>query len=106
MLSRGRFFEWLTQIYTTADSEIACEQAQTMLAAYVDSELAQTGVEGNLIGVRDHLAHCPDCRDEYTALHRVAELEVREALPAADEILAELGSGIAARPLTDRVPSI
>jgi hypothetical protein len=102
-LSRGRFLEWLTQVYATAETEIACEQAQTLLAAYVEAELADTNLEECLARVRDHLTHCPDCQDEYTALRLVAELEAREALPAAAEIMAQLGSNAVSSPLAHPV---
>ena len=104
MLNRGRFLDWLTQIYATADNEIACEQAQLLLAAYVEAELAGTGPMDTLGRVRDHLLHCPDCQDEYAALLRVAELEARGALPSADEILMQLQSSAAARAVTHAVP--
>jgi hypothetical protein len=103
-LSRGGFLEWLTQIYATADTEIECEQAQTLLAAYVEAELADADLEDRWSGVRDHLTHCPDCQDEYAALRLVAELEAQGALPAPDELLAQLGSGVTARSLTHLVP--
>jgi hypothetical protein len=102
-LSRGRFLEWLTQVYATTETEIACEQAQPLLAAYVEAELADADLEERLARVRDHLTHCPDCHDEYTALRLVAELEAREALPMAAELLAQLGSEVASHSLTHPV---
>jgi predicted anti-sigma-YlaC factor YlaD len=104
MLSRQRFLEWLREIYATADFEIPCEQAQLLLPAYVETELAQTGLSDQLAQVRDHLAHCHDCQDEYMALRQVAELEARGALPTVEALLEQLGHGVAARSQTYPVP--
>ena len=102
-LSRGRFLEWLTQIYATRETEIACDQAQPLLAVFVEAELGDTELEERLARVRDHLTHCPDCHDEYTALRLVAELEARDGLPAAADLLAQLGSEVAPHSLTHPV---
>ena len=102
-LSRDRFLDWLTQIYATAETEIACEQAQTLLAAYVEAELADAVLDERLAHVRDHLMHCPDCHDEYTALCMAAELEARGGLPTVDEMMGQLESRVASPPLTHPV---
>jgi hypothetical protein len=102
-LSRGRFLEWLTQIYATAETEIACEQTQTLLARYVEAELADADLDERLADVRDHLTHCPDCHDEYAALRLAAELEACGGLPTVDEMMAQLESGVASDPLTHPV---
>jgi hypothetical protein len=104
MLSRRHFLEWLREIYATADFEIACEQAQLLLPAYIETELAQTGLSDELAQVRDHLAHCPDCQDESSALRQVVKLEAQGALPAVDTLLEQLGHGAAVRPPTYSVP--
>ncbi len=100
-LSRGRFLEWLTQIYATAEIEIACEQTQALLAWYVEAELADADLVERLADVRNHLTHCPDCSDEYTALRLAAELEACGGLPTVDEMMAQLENGVVSDPLTD-----
>ncbi len=102
-LSRGRFLEWLTEIYATAETEIACEQTQTLLARYVEAELADADLDKCLAHVRDHLMHCPDCHDEYTALRLAAEMEACGGLPTVEEMMAQLESGVVSPPLTDPV---
>ncbi len=102
-LSRDCFLEWLTQVYATAETEIACDQTQRLLAKYVEAELADADLEECLTRVRDHLTHCPDCHDEYSALRVAAEMEACGGLPTVEEMLAQLESGVTSPPLTDPV---
>ena len=102
-LSRGRFLDWLTQIYATAETEIACEQTQRLLARYVEAELAEADLEEGLAPVRDHLTHCPDCHDEYNGLRLAAELEAGGGLPTVDEMMAQIESGVVSDSLTHPV---
>ena len=83
-----RFIEWLDQIYDTVEAEVDCERLQALLPAYVDFEIAGNHPADRLPEIKVHLAHCPDCTEEYHALRTVAELDAQHRLPEAEESLA------------------
>lgn len=64
----------------TAAHEISCDQLLDRLAAYVESGAAAAdaarrpaALPPELAAVRDHLAICPECTEELTALLRALE---------------------------------
>jgi predicted anti-sigma-YlaC factor YlaD len=89
MSNRERFLHWLEQIYKTGEAEMDCEALQAVLPAYADFEIGGGKLPAEQVAlVRAHLAHCPDCADEYEGLRAVAQLEAQGGLPQAEEILS------------------
>ena len=85
-----QFLHWLEQIYNTSEAEIDCERLQAILPAFVDFEIGGGNMPAErLAPVRAHLAHCPDCADEYEGLRTVARLEAQGRLPQVEESLAQ-----------------
>lgn len=87
-MDRERYIQWLEQIYSTTETEIDCERLQALLPAYVDFELGGHHPADQLPAIRVHLAHCPDCAEEYRALRTVADLEAHDRLPQVEDSLA------------------
>jgi hypothetical protein len=96
-----RLSRWLAEIYDTNGFEIDCNHFQASLPAYVEREverdfdlayraLTNDPLVAAVARIQDHLAHCPDCMEEYQALREVVTLELDGGLPEADEILATL----------------
>jgi hypothetical protein len=52
-----------------AAPELTCEQCFEMLDAYVELELAGTGADTQIPGMRPHLQGCPACREDHDSLH-------------------------------------
>jgi anti-sigma factor RsiW len=89
-LNPEQFLHWLEQIYNTSEAEIDCERLQAILPAFVDFEIGGGNMPAErLAPVRAHLAHCPDCADEYEGLRTVARLEAQGRLPQVEESLAQ-----------------
>lgn len=89
-MNREQFLHWLEQIYQTREAEIDCERLQALLPAVVDFEIGGENLPAErLAQVRAHLAHCPDCADEYEGLRTVARLEAQGRLPQVEESLAQ-----------------
>jgi mycothiol system anti-sigma-R factor len=53
-----------------------CDEVRPRIDAYVDGELA----EAERVQLRDHLADCPDCGPEATALERLRD-DIRQSAP-------------------------
>ncbi len=79
----------IERVYATGDGEIDCDTLQAQLASYVQSEISGGNQAARFPAVEAHLKQCPDCAEEYRALKQVAQLEARNALPQAGELLAE-----------------
>ncbi len=89
-LNPEQFLHWLEQIYRTDEAEIDCERLQAILPVFVDFEVGGGNLSAErLAPVRVHLAHCPDCTDEYEGLRSVALLEAEGCLPQVEESLAQ-----------------
>ena len=104
-MDRTHFLHWLNQIYATTETEIGCDQLQTLLPAYVDFEVAGDDPGSRLPQVKAHLAQCLDCADEYKGLRAVAELEAQGRLPQAEESLAQFEAEPRAEESTETVPA-
>ncbi|MCI0399621.1 MAG: zf-HC2 domain-containing protein [Chloroflexi bacterium] len=85
-----QFVQWIGRIYETADSEIACDQLQALLPAYVDARVSGESPYSLYSQVLTHLTHCPDCGEVFENLYHIAALEAHGELPELAELLAEL----------------
>jgi hypothetical protein len=90
-VAEERFARWLSHVYDVDAPEIDCSSLQLLLPAYIESELglaSQSLAAGEVVAVRIHLEHCPDCREEYQGVRQVVTLELGGELPEVDELLA------------------
>src|SRR5690606_27514864 len=61
----ARWRRWLRQIEQTQEHELSCSDCFEQLSDYVDLELAGEPVAERLPMLRQHLAQCGVCHDEY-----------------------------------------
>jgi len=72
-LSQSEVDELLQLIRLTKDEEIDCGGCLDKIAAFADRELAGKSVPKSLEAISDHLAICPECREEYEALQKALD---------------------------------
>ncbi len=85
-----RVKQLLEAISLTQDEEIDCSTCLDLVPIYVDRELAGADAARELPALRQHLAVCRECLEEYEALRDLALLEAAGGLPDRDELLREL----------------
>lgn len=73
-LTKQEIATLLEQIGRTHDHEIDCDQCLSLVAEFAEQELAGKPIPDGLDTVRQHLAICADCREEYEALQRALEV--------------------------------
>jgi hypothetical protein len=83
----ARWRRLLRQLEETQDQELSCSECFEQLSDYVDLELAGQPVAERLPMLRQHLAQCGVCREEYTVLRELAQLTATGELPADDDLL-------------------
>ncbi|MFU8859283.1 MAG: anti-sigma factor family protein [Cyclonatronaceae bacterium] len=69
-LTSGILKKLIRAIRMTREDEIGCDDCFEQMNEFVELELAGKSPETVLPLVHDHLAKCPDCREEYEALVR------------------------------------
>ncbi|MCR9296394.1 MAG: hypothetical protein NXI32_27095 [bacterium] len=67
-LSKEETDELLRQIGLTEDQEIDCDQCLALVAEFAEQEACGARVRAALEAVRQHLAICGECQEEYAAL--------------------------------------
>lgn len=67
-LSKKEIHELMRTIGLTANDEINCEQCRSLVAEFVEQELAGKSIPEGLKAVEHHLLVCAECREEYEAL--------------------------------------
>ena len=87
-MNEQEFARWIERIYKTSEDELACDDVQPRLAAYVDAQASSISYNGKDEKVRQHLLQCPDCQEEYEALAEVVQLEADGKLPEIAALLA------------------
>lgn len=88
-MNREQFLHWLNQVYSTREAEIGCDRLQEVLPTFVDLEVTGQPPPKELAEeVRSHLAHCPDCAEEYAGLLALAQLEAQGHLPEIEDSLS------------------
>lgn len=69
MSEAGRTAEQLmTSLLGGLGPELTCEQCFDLLDVYVEQELAGADADQHVPGMREHLAGCPACAEEYQSL--------------------------------------
>ena len=81
----------IQRIYATTEQEIDCAQTRDLLAAYVDAQVSDAGINSRYEDLRLHLNQCPDCSELYESLLQVSQLQRSSKLPSAGDLLAGLG---------------
>jgi len=85
-MERGRFKNWLKNIYETRDEEISCSECFDLVSRLVELETSGRDATSELPQVRQHLNQCRACREEYEALRDFARLENEGDSPSADTL--------------------
>ncbi len=80
----------LSAIYLTNDEEINCSICLDLVPIYIDRALDSTDVAAEWSSLRQHLALCVDCFEEYEALKDLTEQEQRGNLPDLADLLTDL----------------
>jgi len=65
----------LLRLLGTGGTTVDCDACFTVLDRYVELELAGAAADELVPGLRDHLAACPACAEEYESLRALVELE-------------------------------
>lgn len=76
-LTRDEAGSLFDAIAETRDDEIGCDTCLAHVAAYAEQALAGLAPNDAARRVREHLAVCPECREEYEALLRALDAESR-----------------------------
>ena len=63
----------LAQLIGPAAAELGCDECFDLVDVYVDAELAGEDVDAAIPGMREHLAACPACAEEYESLRALAK---------------------------------
>jgi hypothetical protein len=80
----ARWRRLLRQIEETQEQELSCSECFEQLSDYVDLELAGQPVAERLPMLRQHLAQCGVCREEYQVLSELARMAAHAELPPED----------------------
>jgi anti-sigma factor RsiW len=62
----------LAQILGPAAPELGCDDCFDLVDVYVDAELRGEDADATIPGMREHLAGCPACAEEYQSLRALA----------------------------------
>jgi len=85
-MEQDRFERWLKNIYATQGEEISCTDCFDLVSSLVDVEARGESLDAKLLQVKQHLAQCKACRDEYEALRDLQRLEEEGQLPSLDDL--------------------
>jgi hypothetical protein len=69
-----RWRRLLRQLEETRDQELSCSECFEQLSDYVDLEIAGQPVTEGMPLLRQHLAQCGVCREEYQVLRELAQM--------------------------------
>lgn len=85
-MERGRFRNWLKNIYETRDEEISCTECFDRVSHFVELETSGGDPVAKMPQLKLHLDQCQACRDEYETLRDLARLEARDGAPSLDDL--------------------
>ena len=72
-LSRNESENLLRLVGLTKDDEINCEQCLELVAEFAEQQMAGKSITERMQALEQHLAVCPECREEYEALKRTLQ---------------------------------
>jgi hypothetical protein len=70
----------------TQEHELSCSECFELVSPYVDLEIAGEPAGERLPRLKQHLAQCGVCREEYETLRDLARLDADDRLPSLDEL--------------------
>ena len=85
-MQRDRFKKWLRNIFATQEEEISCTECFDLLSGLVEVEARGEALTAKMLQVKQHLAQCRACRDEYEALREIRRLEDEGEFPSSDDL--------------------
>jgi hypothetical protein len=63
----------VTMLGLTTDREFNCSECLQHVGEFAESQLANKPVTEVIASVEQHLALCPECREEFQALRKILE---------------------------------
>ena len=85
-MQRDRLEKWLSKIYATHAEEISCTECLDLLSGLVEVEARAENLSAKMLQVKQHLAQCQACQDEYEALRELRRLEDEGEFPSLDDL--------------------
>lgn len=85
-MNGDRLEKWLKNVYTTHEEEISCTECFDLVSGLVELEARNENVGAKMQQVKQHLAQCKACRDEYEALRDLRRLEDDGEFPSLDDL--------------------
>lgn len=85
-MTKNRFERWLKNIGNTQAEEISCSECFDLVSHFVEVELAGEDAVAKMPQLKQHLDHCPACREEYETLRDLRRLEKEGKLPPIDDL--------------------
>ncbi|HEU0293512.1 MAG TPA: hypothetical protein VFR47_12295 [Anaerolineales bacterium] len=85
-MTGDQFEKWLRNIYATQEAEISCTECFDLVSGLVEVEARGETFTAKLLQVKQHLAQCQACRDEYEALRDLRRLEDEGEFPSLDDL--------------------
>lgn len=70
-LTREQVGDIMKMLALTTDREINCSECLQHVSEFAESQLANRPVGEVIASVEQHLAMCPECREEYEALMKI-----------------------------------
>jgi hypothetical protein len=93
MTRRHELKELMRAISLTEDVEIDCSTCFDSMPAYGDHEVSGGDEAPRTPALRQHLALCRDCFEEYEALVDLVRLDAGDGLPNRSALLRQLAGG-------------
>ena len=81
-----RFENWLKNIYETQEEEISCTECFDLVSRFVEFEASGQDAAAKLPQLKQHLAQCRACRDEYETLRDLRLLEETGEMPSLGDL--------------------
>jgi hypothetical protein len=72
-LTRAEVGGIVKMLSLTTDHELDCGECLRHVGEYAEGRLANRPVDEVIAGVEQHLALCPECREEFEALMRILQ---------------------------------
>ncbi len=80
-MERGRFKNWLKNIFETRDEENYCTECFDPVSHFVELEASGENASAQMPKLKQHLDQCKACREEYETLRDLARFENEGGVP-------------------------
>ena len=81
-----RLEKWLKNVYATQQEEISCTECFDLVSGLVELEARNENVGAKMQQVKQHLAQCKACRDEYEMLLALTRFENEGGVPSLNDL--------------------